>query len=180
MGFSQGTHHDALSTTVNRIRTPVSRINHQGGLGRIHPVLACRPRRQQSVLIRITYVFAIRKVIIKVIYNYFSKSIPTVISKAISIDKVVPLSPDAIDELDSAILDYFLEGRPAEPWGKATPTEVYRALDERGVLSDLGNPVRQTVQNRIQRLALAGHLENKYDSGCYEFVSDPRGTQNER
>ncbi len=92
----------------------------------------------------------------------------------------MPLSPDAIDELDSAILDYFLEGRPAEPWGKATPTEVYRALDERGVLSDLGNPVRQTVQNRIQRLALAGHLENKYDSGCYEFVSDPRETQNER
>jgi hypothetical protein len=91
----------------------------------------------------------------------------------------VPLSPDAIDELDSAILDYFLEGQPDEPWGKATPTEVYRALGERGTLSNLGNPVRQTIQNRIQRLALAGHLENKYDSGSYELVSDPRKNTNE-
>lgn len=87
----------------------------------------------------------------------------------------VTLSPDDVDALDSAILDYFLEGRDnGEPWGKATPSEVYRALDERGQLDDLGNPVRQTVQNRIQRLALAGHLENKYDTGSYEFVSDPR------
>ena len=92
----------------------------------------------------------------------------------------MPLSPDAIDELDSAILDYYLEGRPTDPWGKATPTEVYRALDERGVLSDLGNPVRQTIQNRIQRLALAGHLDNKYDTGCYEFVSDPRDDTHEK
>ena len=111
-------------------------------------------------------------------YNCFSKINPTVISKAISIVKIVPLSPDAVDELDSAILDYYLEGRPAEPWGKATPSEVYRALDERGILAELGNPVRQTVQNRIQRLALAGHLDNKYDSGSYEFVSDPRDTTN--
>lgn len=87
----------------------------------------------------------------------------------------VTLSPTDVDELDSAILDYFLEGRGVgEPWGKATPSEVYRALDERGRLDDLGKPVRQTVQNRIQRLALAGHLENKYDTGSYEFVSDPR------
>lgn len=141
-------------------------------------MLACRLERQYAVLYRLTYKFAIRKAIRKDIYNCFSKRNPTVISKAISIDKIVPLSPDAIDELDSAILDYFLEGRPAEPWGKATPTEVYRALDDRGVLSELGNPVRQTIQNRIQRLALAGHLENKYDSGSYEFVSDPRETTN--
>lgn len=86
----------------------------------------------------------------------------------------VPLSPDDIDALDAAILDYFLEGRPDEPWGKATPTEIYRALDERGVLDELGNPVRQTVQNRIQRMAYAGHLINRYDSGSYAFVSDPR------
>jgi len=87
----------------------------------------------------------------------------------------VTLSPDDVDGLDAAILDYFLEGRDVgEPWGKATPSEVYRALDERGQLEDLGDPVRQTVQNRIQRLALAGHLENKYDTGSYEFVEDPR------
>jgi hypothetical protein len=86
----------------------------------------------------------------------------------------VSLSPDDIDDLDGAILDYFLEGRPHDPWGKATPSEVYRALDERGTLAELGNPVRQTVQNRIQRLALAGHLENKFDTGSYAFISDPR------
>jgi hypothetical protein len=86
----------------------------------------------------------------------------------------VALSPDDIDALDSAILDYFLEGRPDEPWGKATPSEVYRALNERGTLDELGNPVRQTVQNRIQRLALAGHLENRFNTGSYAFISDPR------
>lgn len=86
----------------------------------------------------------------------------------------MPLNSDDLDNLDHAIIDYFLEGRPSDPWGKATPTEIYRALSDRGELEKLGNPVRQTLQNRIQRLALAGHLDNKYDSGCYEFVSDPR------
>jgi len=87
----------------------------------------------------------------------------------------VTLSPDDLDALDAAILEYFLEGRDeGKPWGKATPSEVYRALNERGALDELGNPVRQTVQNRIQRLALAGHLENKYDTGSYEFIKDPR------
>lgn len=90
----------------------------------------------------------------------------------------VSLSPDDIDDLDAAILDYFLEGRDqGKPWGKATPSEIYRALDERGTLNEVGNPVRQTVQNRIKNLALAGHLENKYDTGSYEFVSDPRNTE---
>jgi len=51
---------------------------------------------------------------------------------------------------------------------------VYRALEERSTLSAVGNPVRQTVQNRIQKLALAGHLENKFDAGSYELVDDPR------
>ena len=86
----------------------------------------------------------------------------------------MPFCPDDLDDLDHAILDYFLEGHPDSPWGKATPTEVYRALDNRGTLTELGNPVRQTVQNRIQRLELADHLENKYGSGCYELISDPR------
>lgn len=87
----------------------------------------------------------------------------------------VTLSAMDVDELDRTILDYFLEGRnDNEAWGKARPSEVYRALDARGPLDDLGNPIRQTFQNRIQRLALAGHLENKYDTGSYEFISDPR------
>lgn len=88
--------------------------------------------------------------------------------------ETVPLSADDVDDLDAAILDYFTARDGDEPWGKATPSEVYRALDEQGILDEVGNPVRQTVQNRIQRLSLAGHLENKYDTGCYEFVSDPR------
>jgi len=92
----------------------------------------------------------------------------------------VPLSADDIDELDSAILDYFLQGRnDGDPWGKATPTEVFRGLGDQEKLSELGNPVRQTVQNRIQRLALAGHLENKYDTGCYKFRTDPRNNSDE-
>lgn len=87
----------------------------------------------------------------------------------------VPLDADDLDGLDEAILDYFVEHRGSErPWGKATPSEVYRALDERGTLEELGDPVRQTIQNRIQNLALAGHLENKYDTGSYELISDPR------
>jgi hypothetical protein len=91
-----------------------------------------------------------------------------------STTKPVPLTSADIDDLDAEILNYFIEGRPDEPWGKATPTEVYRALDKRGALKELGNPVRQTVQNRIQRLALAGHLQNKFDTGSYEFIADPR------
>ena len=89
----------------------------------------------------------------------------------------MPLNPKDVDELDAAILDYFLEGRPDSPWGKATPSEVYRALEEREQLDELGNPVRQTVQNRIQRLALAGHLENRFDTGSYMFLSDPRQSE---
>ena len=86
------------------------------------------------------------------------------------------LDPDDLDGLDEAILDYFVEGRAAndEPWGKATPSEVYRTLEERGILDELGNPVRQTIQHRIQRLELADHLENIHDTGSYKFISDPR------
>lgn len=88
------------------------------------------------------------------------------------------LDPDELDALDEAILDYFVEGRDTdEPWGKATPTEVYRALDDRGILDRLNNPVRVTVQNRIQRLAVGDHLDNVYDTGCYRFVDDPREDQ---
>ena len=92
----------------------------------------------------------------------------------------VPYSADELDDLDEAILDYFIRGRnDGQPWGKATPSEVYRALETRGTLDKLGNPVRQTVQNRIKNLSLAGHLENKYDTGSYELVSDPRNEDGE-
>lgn len=85
------------------------------------------------------------------------------------------LRPDQIDDLDDAILDYFIEDRDSGgPWGKATPMEVHRALDQRGKLDELNNPVRQTIQNRIQRMAYADHLHNVLDTGNYRFVSDPR------
>lgn len=88
------------------------------------------------------------------------------------------LSEGDIDEIDAAILDYLLKGRTEDgPWGKATPSEVYRGLEESGRLEKIGNPVQATIQNRIQRLELAGHLENKFSSGCYEFVSDPRDNE---
>lgn len=88
----------------------------------------------------------------------------------------MPLAPDDLDGLDEAILDYFLIDRHEDdqPWGKATPTEVYTHLDETGVLGQFGNPVRQTIQSRIQRLELAGHLDKVNDVGVYRFVDDPR------
>lgn len=125
-------------------------------------------------------VFAISQAIDLVYSKAFCYIAPIAISKAMAQTQPVTLAPDDVDELDAAILEYFLEGRDdGDPWGKATPSEVYRALDERGELDDLGNPVRQTVQNRIQRLSLAGHLRNKYDTGSYEFVSDPRDSDEE-
>lgn len=60
-----------------------------------------------------------------------------------------------------------------EPSGKTTLPEVYRTLDERGRLAYFGNP-RQTVQNRIRRLAPVERPENEYEAGSDEFVSDPR------
>lgn len=83
----------------------------------------------------------------------------------------VALSAEDLDELDRAILDYLKEGRDeCGPWGMATPIVARTALEHRGV--DV--PVRQTVNNRMTRLALAGHLENRFDKGVYVFVSDPR------
>lgn len=120
-------------------------------------------------------VFANSQVIDLVVSKAFCHIDPIAISKAMAQTQPVTLAPDDVDELDVAILEYFLEGRhDGDPWGKATPSEVYRALDERGRLDELDNPVRQTVQNRIQRLALAGHLRNVHDTGNYEFISDPR------
>ena len=87
----------------------------------------------------------------------------------------VALETGDLDKLDRLILDHFLIGREAgEPWGKATPTEVRRALRDRGELAGVGDPVKQTIHNRMQRLELAGHLENRYDTGLYQLVSDPR------
>lgn len=84
------------------------------------------------------------------------------------------LDPSDLDDLDRAILDYLQEGREeGEPWGIATPAVTRAALQDRG-WSESELPVRQTFNNRMKDMALAGHLRNLYDKGVYEFVSDPR------
>jgi len=84
----------------------------------------------------------------------------------------VPLEPGDLDELDVAILDFLKEGRDeGAPWGIATPAVMLAALEERG-FEDL--PVRQTINNRMARLELAGHLDNRFGKGEYVFVDDPR------
>lgn len=85
------------------------------------------------------------------------------------------IGADDIDDIYGAILDHLQDGRDeGDPWGLTTPAECYRGLEASGRLDDIGYPVQETIQNRMQKLALAGILENKYDSGCYELVEDPR------
>lgn len=84
----------------------------------------------------------------------------------------VTVKADDLDDLDRAILDFLQEGRDeGEPWGIATPVVVRAAIEERD-FEDI--PVRQTINNRMKRLELAGHLRNRFDKGEYLFLSDPR------
>lgn len=84
----------------------------------------------------------------------------------------VPLDPSELDDLDRAILEFLEDGRDAgEPWGIATPAVILAELEERG-FDDL--PVRQTINNRLKRMAYAGHLENRHGKGEYKLVDDPR------
>lgn len=84
----------------------------------------------------------------------------------------VPLDPDDLDWLDEAILDFLREGRyGGNPWGIGTPAVVRAHLVER--LNET-IPTRQTINNRMKRMEIAGHLKNRYDKGEYELISDPR------
>lgn len=85
----------------------------------------------------------------------------------------IPVDASDLDDLDKAILDYLQEGRdnPDEPWGIATPSLVHDVLKDQG-----HDVVRQTINNRMKRLELAGHLENVREKGVYKFESDPRDT----
>jgi len=90
----------------------------------------------------------------------------------------MPLDADDLDELDRAILDYLQDGREAgEPWGIATPAVVRAALKD-GDWTEQRLPVRQTINNRMKDMALAGHLENRFGKGEYVFLSDPRSEGN--
>ena len=76
-----------------------------------------------------------------------------------------------LDNLDEAILNYLLRGREDNnPWGIGTPAVIRAELKDQG----LNVPSRQTVNNRLVRMELAGHLENIQDKGEYRFVNDPR------
>jgi len=100
------------------------------------------------------------------------------ISNAMRKAEHVPLDADDLDELDRTILDYLQEGRgEGVPWGIGTPAVVRTALSERGFDED-ELPVRQTINNRMKDMALAGHLENRFDKGEYVFRSDPRKDNN--
>lgn len=89
------------------------------------------------------------------------------------------MEPEDLDELDEAILDYLKEGRESgEPWGRGTPAVVRARLKKRGwTEEDL--PLRQTINNRMKNMALAGHLVNIEDKGEYEFDNDPREENDE-
>lgn len=85
------------------------------------------------------------------------------------------LEPEDLDSLDRLILSEFTDGRgEGEPWGRCSAAQIRRSLQAKGDLEAVGNPVRQTIHNRVQRLSLAGHLENLYDTGLYQLVDDPR------
>lgn len=86
--------------------------------------------------------------------------------------ETVPLDPEDLDWLDEAILDYLRRGQySGEPWGIATPAVVRAHLVEE--LNDT-IPTRQTINNRMRKLEIAGHLKNRFDKGEYELISDPR------
>lgn len=92
-------------------------------------------------------------------------------------DERDPMEASDLDDLDRAILDYLKENRGTElPWGIATPAVVLAALEERGWDDP---PVRETINNHMRMLEVAGHLENIYGKGMYAFVNDPRESDGE-
>ena len=76
----------------------------------------------------------------------------------------VSLTPDKLNDLDRAILDYLASD------GRATPKVIQMELQDRGHSPG----VRQNVNGRLSRLAEHGHVRNVQDAGLYELVSDPR------
>ena len=72
----------------------------------------------------------------------------------------VVLEPDDLNALDEEIIDYLANE------GRASPTLFMRAEDI--------DTSRQWVSSRFTRLAEHGHIRELYDTGVYEFASDPR------
>lgn len=119
-------------------------------------------------------IFANRKAIRNANSKYYSS--PVAISNGMRNANVMTLDPSDLDDLDRAILDYLQEGHDeGDPWGRATPSLIRDELSAR----EIDVPVRQTINNRMKRLELAGHLKNLRDSGVYEFTDDPRQRETE-
>jgi len=74
----------------------------------------------------------------------------------------MPLEEDELNELDDRILDALANGR-------ATPTLLKKIFEKDG--TDVS---RQYINQRMKRLSEHDHIDNLFDTGVYELISDPR------
>lgn len=75
------------------------------------------------------------------------------------------LNADDLREVDTVILDYLGEGRVTPAYCRD------RILDE-----SVRDEITSTYcGQRLQRLEEHDHVQNLYDTGLYELVTDPRG-----
>ena len=79
---------------------------------------------------------------------------------------VMPLTEDQLNDLDDKILNVLSDGR-------ATPTLLKKMFEEEGT-----EVSRQYVNQRLKRLSEHDHIENLFDTGVYELVTDPREEDN--
>lgn len=70
------------------------------------------------------------------------------------------LAPDDLNDLDRRILDFLRED------GRASPTYFKRAVDV--------DQSRQYISSRFVRLAEHDYVEDRFDTGIYDYVADPR------
>jgi len=78
----------------------------------------------------------------------------------------MPLTEDQLNDLDDKILNVLSDGR-------ATPTLLKKMFEEEGT-----EVSRQYVNQRLKRLSEHDHIENLFDTGVYELVTDPREEDN--
>jgi len=78
----------------------------------------------------------------------------------------MPLTEDQLNDLDDKILNVLSDGR-------ATPTLLKKMFEEEGTEIS-----RQYVNQRLKRLSEHDHIENLFDTGVYELVTDPREEDN--
>lgn len=74
------------------------------------------------------------------------------------------LDEDDLREIDEVILDYLQEGRVTPAYCRD------RILDD-----DVRDEITSTYcGQRLGRLEEHGHVNNLYDTGLYQLISDPR------